>query len=147
MQKLQFLANILKVKVSDSRYPRYTCSSDFTSPGSGCLRQPAARDPTLVPCTRYPLWLGGPRLCGIRRLSDTSTRGQQWESNSRPSDLESNALSTWPHAPTFYIVVVNAFCEISLTVVIGYQNMFNFFVSDLHKQPTNINVEEYPSSW
>ena len=31
--------------------------------------------------------------------TDTSTHGQHWESNPTPSDLESNALSTGPHAP------------------------------------------------
>ena len=61
--------------------------------------QPVAIDPTLDLCTRYPLRLGGPKQCGIRSLPDTSTHGQHWESNPRPSDLESNALSTGPHAP------------------------------------------------
>ena len=62
--------------------------------------QPATIDPTLDLCTRYPLRLGGPRQCGIQSLPDTSTHGQQWESNPRPSDLESNTLSTRPYAPT-----------------------------------------------
>ena len=53
-------------------------------------------DPTLDLCTRYPLLLGGPRQCGIRSLPNTSTHGQHWESNPRPSVLESNALSTRP---------------------------------------------------
>ena len=66
--------------------------------------QPATIDPTLDLCTRYPLRLGGPRQCGIRSLSDTSTHGQHWESNPRPSDLESNALSTRPHAPTSFSI-------------------------------------------
>ena len=48
--------------------------------------------------------LGGPRQCGIRSLPDTSTHGQPWESNERPSDLESNALTTGPHAgPLCYV--------------------------------------------
>ena len=72
----------------------------YLPPGSGRLRQPATIDPTLDLCTRYPLRLGGPRQCGIRSLPNTSTHGQHWESNPRPSDLESNALSTWPRAPT-----------------------------------------------
>ena len=63
--------------------------------------QPATIDPTLDLCTRYPLQLGGPRQCGIRSLPDTSTHSQHWESNPRPSDLESNAVSTGPHAPTY----------------------------------------------
>ena len=33
-------------------------------------------------------------------LPNTSTHGHHWESNARPSNLGSNALSTWPHAPT-----------------------------------------------
>ena len=63
--------------------------------------QPATIDPTLDLCTRYPLQLDGPRQCGIRIIPDTSTHGQHWESNPRPSDLEFNALSTAPHDPTF----------------------------------------------
>ena len=59
--------------------------------------QPATIDPTLDLCTRYPLRLSEPRQCGS--LPDTSTHGQHWESNPRPSDLESNVLSTGPHAP------------------------------------------------
>ena len=39
---------------------------------------------------------------GMKRLPDTSTHDQQWESNARPSDLESNTLSTRPPAPTGY---------------------------------------------
>ena len=62
--------------------------------------QPAPIDPTLDLCTRYPLRLGGLRQCEIRSLPNTSTHGQHWETNPRPSDLESNALSTRPHAPT-----------------------------------------------
>ena len=59
--------------------------------------QPTTIDPTLDLCTRYPSRLGGSRQCGIRSLPDTSTHGQHWESNPRPSDLESNVLSTEPH--------------------------------------------------
>ena len=60
--------------------------------------QPATIEPTLDLCTRYRLWLGRPRLCGIWSLPDTCTHGQHWESKPRTSDLESNALSIWPHA-------------------------------------------------
>ena len=35
----------------------------------------------------------------MRSLPNTSTHDQQWESNPRPFDIESNALSTMPHAP------------------------------------------------
>ena len=62
--------------------------------------QPETIDPTLDLCTRYPLQLGGPKQCGLRSLPNTYTHGQHWETNPRPSDLESNALSTRPHAPT-----------------------------------------------
>ena len=62
--------------------------------------QPATVDPTLDLCTRHSLRVGGPRQCGIQSLFNTSTHGQQWESNPRPSDLEFNALSIRPHAPT-----------------------------------------------
>ena len=62
--------------------------------------QPATIDPTLGQFTSNPLRLGGPRQCGIQSLPDTSTHGKHFESNPRPSDLESNALSTGPHAPS-----------------------------------------------
>ena len=42
----------------------------------------------------------GQRQYGMRSLPNASTHDQQWESNPRP-DLESNALSTWPHALDF----------------------------------------------
>ena len=87
-------SEILKVVCLECRY---TCSSDFIPPQAVGTQQPASIDPTLDLCTRYPLWLGGPRKCGIHRLPNTSTHGQHWESHPRPSDLESNALSTWPH--------------------------------------------------
>ena len=35
----------------------------------------------------------------MRSLCNTSTYDQQWELNAKPFDLESNALSTRPHAP------------------------------------------------
>ena len=71
----------------ESRYPRYTCSSDVTFPLARLApMQPATIDSTLDLCTRYPLRLGGPRQCGIQSLPDTSTIGQHWESNPRPSD-------------------------------------------------------------
>ena len=43
--------------------------------------------------------MGGQKQYGMRNEPDTSTHDQQWELNPRPSDLKSNALSTWPHAP------------------------------------------------
>ena len=51
-------------------------------------QQPATINPTFELCTTYPL----------RSLPDTSTHDQHWESNPNPSDLESNAPSTWPGA-------------------------------------------------
>ena len=87
----------------------------YLPPGSGRLRQPATIDPTLDLCTRYPLRLGGPRQCGIRSLPDASTHGQHWESNPRPSDLESNALSTWPRAPTWRCKYVLTKCACVLS--------------------------------
>ena len=50
--------------------------------------------------TRYPLLLNGQRKYEMRSLPDTSSHGQQWESNPRPFDLESNAQSTVSHTPT-----------------------------------------------
>ena len=44
---------------------------------------------------RYPSLLSG-HIHGIRSLSDTFTHEQQWESNTRPLDFESVALTTWP---------------------------------------------------
>ena len=49
--------------------------------------QLATIDPTLDLCARYPLWLGGPRQCGIWSLPDTAMHGQHWESSPRSSDL------------------------------------------------------------
>ena len=49
--------------------------------------------------TRYPSLLGGQRRYGMRSLPDTSTHDRQWESNPRPLDLESGALTTQPCAP------------------------------------------------
>ena len=45
-----------------------------------------------------PTLLGRQRYYGMRSLPDTSPHDQQWESNPRPFDLESNTLCTWPHA-------------------------------------------------
>ena len=78
--------------------------------------QPATIDPTLDLCTMYPLRLGGPRQCGIQSLPDTSTHSEQWESNPRPSDLESNALSTRPHAPTMSTTMSGRLASIALSV-------------------------------
>ena len=87
-----------------SRLHDNACSTAFTFPMARWEpMQPVTVDPTLDLCTRYILQLGGPRQCGIRSLPNTSTHGQHWESNSWPSDLESSALSTRPHAPTFII--------------------------------------------
>ena len=84
----------------ESRLHDNACSTDFTFPlARWAPMQPATIDPTLNLCTRYPLQLGAPRQCGIQSLPDTSTHGQHWESNPKPSDLESNILSTGPHAP------------------------------------------------
>ena len=91
----------VKVVVLESRLHDNACSTDFTFPlARWAPMQPATVDPTLDLCTRYPLRVGGPRQCWIQSLPDTSTCGQHWESNPRPSDLESNALSTRPHDPT-----------------------------------------------
>ena len=79
----------------ESRLHDNVCSTDFTFPlARWAPMQPATIDPTLDLCTRYPLRLGV-----IRSLPNTSTHGQHWESNPRPSNFESNALSTGPHAP------------------------------------------------
>ena len=57
----------------------------YLPPAGGRLRQPATIEPTLDLCTRYPLRLVGLRQCGIWSLPGTSTYGQHWESNPRPS--------------------------------------------------------------
>ena len=89
------------VNCLESRLHDNACSTDFTFPLARWEpMQPTTIDPILdLVCTRYPLWLGGPRQCGIRSLPNTLTHGQPWESNPRPSDLESNARFTGPHAP------------------------------------------------
>ena len=85
----------------ESRLHDNACSTGFTFPLARWVpMQPATVDPTLDLCTRYPLRLSGLRQCGIRSLPDTSTHGPHWGSKPRPSDLESNALSTGPHAST-----------------------------------------------
>ena len=60
-------------------------------------QQPSTNDLTLAVCTRYPLWLGGSRQCGIRSLSNAYTHGHYWELYLNLSwiNLESNTLSTW----------------------------------------------------
>ena len=47
--------------------------------------------------TRYPSLLGRQKQHGMRSMPDMSTHDQQWVSNPRSFDLESNALSTMPH--------------------------------------------------
>ena len=49
-----------------------------------------------APGTRYR-WVDWGRV--EYEVCPTLLHGQHWESKPRPSDLESNALSTWPHAP------------------------------------------------
>ena len=71
---------------------------------------PAAVDPTLDLCTRYPLGLGGLRQCRIRSLPDTSTHDQYWESNPRLSDLESNTLN---HLTTCSYITFTQWCGIT----------------------------------
>ena len=108
------------VKVSvQSRYPcDYTCSPDFTSHGSGCTAA-CNYNPTLELCTTYPL----------RSLPDTSTHDQHWESNPKPSDLESNAPSTWPHTPTSMRLYLNIGApEVNCNIFnIGAPSIFVYF--------------------
>ena len=48
----------------ESRLHGNACSTDFAFPlARWAPMQPAAIDPTLDLCTRYPLRLGGPRQC------------------------------------------------------------------------------------
>ena len=83
----------------ESRYSRdYTFCRLYLTPSSGRVQQPATIHPILDLWTRYPLRWGGPRQCGIQSLPNTFIHGQHFGSNPRPSDLESNARSTQPHA-------------------------------------------------
>ena len=83
----------LESRLHDNAY-----STGFTLPlARWSPMQPATINPILDLCTRYPLHLGGLRQCRIWSLPNASTYGQHWESNLRPCDLESNALSTGPH--------------------------------------------------
>ena len=101
----------------ESRLHDNACSTDFTFPlARQAPMQPATIHPTLDLCTRYPLRLDGPRQCGIRSLPDTSTHGQQWESNPRPSDLESNALSIRPYAPLHMLPVHYLIFPVTITL-------------------------------
>ena len=52
----------------ESRRHNNACSTDFPL-ARWAPMQPATIDPTLDLCTRYPLWLGGPRQCGIRSFA------------------------------------------------------------------------------
>ena len=90
-----------KGKGLESRLHDNTCSANFTFPlATWAAVQAATIDPTSDLCTRYPLRLAWVRQCGIQSLPDTSTYGQHWDSNPRPSnsDIEPNTLSTWPRA-------------------------------------------------
>ena len=60
----------------------------------------------------------------MRSLPDTATHDQQWESNPRPSDPESNTLSTGPHAPICFIAVVRS----SQVVVFGVMQLDSFLL-------------------
>ena len=95
-----FILHICKCISFEFKYPCEYMFFRLYPPLAVGAQQPATIDPTLDLCTRYPLRLGRPRQCGIRSLPDTSTHDQHWELNPRPSDLESNALLTWPHAST-----------------------------------------------
>ena len=53
--------------------------------------------------TWYPSLLGRQRQYGLGMLPDTSIYDQQWESNPRPFDLESDALGT--HKATNNIIL------------------------------------------
>ena len=118
-RKYNFVKGKGKGRCLESRLHDNACSTDFTFPlARWAPIQPATIDPTLDLCTTYPLQPGEPRQCGIRSLPDTSTHSQHWESNPRvprPSDLESNALSTGPHAPTLFGLFVCSLLQSPLT--------------------------------
>ena len=65
-------------------------------------RQPLIQPGICALGTHYG-WVGGPSQCGIQSLANICTHGQHSESNPRPSDLESNALSTSPHAKYMWL--------------------------------------------
>ena len=96
-------------------------------------------DPTVDLCTWYPLRLGEPRQCGIWSLPDTSTHGQHWESNHRPSDLESNALFTEPHActsPTLHPLSSPTVLSLWCFVVVSNSNSARS-LSSLNSEPAS----------
>ena len=71
-----------------SRHPWPLYSSDFTFPTARWVpMQPTIIDQVLDLCTRYPLWLNGPRQCRIWSLPNTSTHNQHFQLNSWTSDL------------------------------------------------------------
>ena len=78
--------------------------------------------------TRYPLLLGGLRQYGMRILPDTSTHDQEWESNPTPSDLKSNALSTWPRAP----ITTTGVTHYTFTSTLTRQNKISQSNTSLH---------------
>ena len=87
----------VKVVVYSLDIHDYAYSTDLTFPPGLWARwapiQPAAVDPALDLCSRYPFRLGGPSQRGIC-LPDISKHNQCWESNPKPSNLASNVLST-----------------------------------------------------
>ena len=80
----------------------------------------------------YPLLLVGPWQCGIRSLRDPSTHIHNWKSNPRPSDLESNALSTWRHDLSCYTIVMQG--NFSLC------RLFTWIFLEFGTMNTNINI-------
>ena len=92
-QTLQFTPLILELSLMRSLISSGDNSAHFLQ------LMPIKIFPICVPPGRYPSLMGGQRQYGMRSLPHASTHDQHWESNPRPSNLASNALSTWPHAP------------------------------------------------
>ena len=96
--------------------------------------------------------LGGERQYGKRSLPDTSAHDQQWESNQRPSDFESNTLSTTGlHAPKKICLLFPSYQHVFTALFIKDLTPLSSFISVQHIQhficPSDIpavSIVEYP---
>ena len=95
-------------------------------PGSGHLRPPAAIDPTLDLCTRYPLQLGGPRQCGIQSFPNTSAHAQHRE-------LDPRTFWSWVQCPIHLATWQKSCIQTARSSVIQWcQNIYSLYKSSSH---------------
>ena len=105
-------------------------------------QQPAAIDPILNLCTRYPLRLGRLRQCGIRSLPDTSTHDQHWESGnfySGSSDIHTllNKLQKK------FVALVNLMMLMLMWIISKHQFLYYYSLECLFTQLLRISAPLY----